>query len=160
MIMSKQTKADRGRDMERVIEVYIEGCCEADADKITSSLTPDCTHYFPPGMYDGPWVGADLIAKKWCASVVKLGSYWTIDSLIVSPDANQAAGEWTHFKTKQGTVLRGMEWYEFSRLNGLISEIRAYYASPQASDLDRLELGGFDYQGRGFELAPPPGTRD
>jgi hypothetical protein len=146
--------------MERVIEVYIEGCCEADADKIISSLTPDCAHYFPPGMYDGPWVGADLIARKWCTAVADLGSYWTIDSLIVSPDANHAAGEWTHFKTKQGTVLRGMEWYEFGGQNGLISEIRAYYASPQASDLDRLELGGFDYQGRGFELAPPPGARD
>ena len=157
--MDEQTKAGRARDMERVIEVYIEGCCEADASKMRSALTPDCTHYFPPGMYDGPWVGAELIARKWCAAVENLGSYWTIDSLIVSPEANQAAGEWTHFKTKQGTVLRGMEFYEFDNESGLISEIRAYYASPQATDLDRLELGGFDYEGRGFPLAPPPGAR-
>ena len=68
--MNEQTKAARERDL--VIEIYIEGCCEADSQ------------------------------------------------------------------------------------TGLIREIRAYYASPQATDLDRLELGGFDYEGRGF----PPGVRD
>ena len=158
--MNEQTKAVRARDMERLIEVYIQGCCQADAGKIISSLTPNCTHYFPPGMYDGPWMGADLIARKWCTAVKDLGSYWTIDTLIVSPDTDQAAGEWTHFKTVLGTVLRGMEWYEFDGQSGLISEIRAYYASPQATDLDQLELGGFDYQSRGFPLAPPRGDRD
>ena len=157
--MNEQMNA-RARDMERVIEIYIEGCCEADYGKMISALAPDCAHYFPPGMYDGPWVGADLIADKWCVAVEELGSYWTIDSLIVSPETDKAAGEWTHFKTKQGKVLRGMEWYEFDRPSGLIREIRAYYASPQAPDLDRLQLGGFDYQGRGWALAPPPGARD
>jgi hypothetical protein len=38
---------------------------------------------------------------------------------------------------------------------GLIKEIRAYYASPQAPELDRLERGGFDYANRGYALAPP-----
>jgi len=31
-----------------------------------------------------------------------------------------------------GKALRGDEWYEFDEHSGLISEIRAYYASPQA----------------------------
>ena len=51
-------------------------------------------------------------------------------------------------------VLRGDEWYEFDPSTGLISEIRAYYASPQARDLQRLELEGFDYAGRGYSVEP------
>lgn len=51
-------------------------------------------------------------------------------------------------------MLRGDEWYLFSE-RGLIREIRAYYASPQTETLARLELGGFDYAGRGYPLAPP-----
>ena len=67
--------------------------------------------------------------------------------------------EWTHFKTKQGTVLRGDEWYLFDPDSGLISEIRAYYASPQDRSLDHLELGGYDYAAHGYATAPPPGER-
>jgi hypothetical protein len=63
--------------------------------------------------------------------------------------------EWTHFKTLQGTVLRGDEWYDFDPESGLIREIRAYYASPQDPALERLELGGFDYAGRGYATAQP-----
>ena len=91
------------------LEVHIEGCCEADAEKMESCLTPDAVHAFPPGMYDGPWRGAAYIAQRWQAAVSNLGSYWTLDQLIVSPDTDQVAVEWTHFRTKQdGTVLRGM----------------------------------------------------
>ena len=57
-------------------------------------------------------------------------------------------------------MLRGAEWYVFDDETGLINELRAYYASPQAKDLERLELGGYDYEGRGHALAPPPGARD
>ena len=56
-------------------------------------------------------------------------------------------------------MLRGDEWYVFDADSGLIREIRAYYASPQDPILDRLELGGFDYAGRGYPAAPPPGAR-
>ena len=34
--------------------------------------------------------------------------------------------------------------------SGLIEEIRAYYASPQAEGLARLELQGFPYAERGY----------
>ena len=63
--------------------------------------------------------------------------------------------EWTHFKTSQGTILRGAEWVVFDTGTGLMQEIRAYYAAPQTSDLKRLELGGFDYERRGYVLVSP-----
>ena len=67
--------------------------------------------------------------------------------------------EWSHYKTKLGVTLRGAEWYEFDDETGLISELRAYYSSPQDKILQRLELGGMDYEGRGYSTLPPSGAR-
>lgn len=38
--------------------------------------------------------------------------------------------------------------------SGLIREIRAYYASPAQKDVVINELVDFDYEGRGYHLAP------
>ena len=70
--------------------------------------------------------------------------------IICDPDTDRAVIEWTHEKTKTGVVLRGDEWYHFDPDSGLIAEIRAYYASPQATGLDRLELAGYPYAERGY----------
>jgi len=145
--------------MDQIIRKYFDGCNEADIDKMVSCFTPDAVHYFPPGMYEGPFRGARTIAEKWRAAVQNLGSYWSVDRLLIEPLRYEAVMEWTHYKTKQNTILRGIEWYEFDEATGLIKEIRAYYASPQASDLPRLELGGFDYEGRKYPMSPPPGAR-
>lgn len=159
MIHPDPLMAKRSAEMDALIRRYFDGCNEADIDKMIACFTPDAIHYFPPGMYDGPFRGAARIAEKWKVAVENLGSYWTVDRLLVDPLSEQAVMEWSHFKTRAGTVLRGIEWYEFDRSSGLISEIRAYYASPQASDLSKLELGGFDYEGRGYPSAPPAGAR-
>lgn len=141
--------------MERLIRTDFDGCNEANVEKMTSCFVPDAVHYFPPGMYGGPFVGAAAIADRWVSAVQRLGSVWTIDQLVTDPSTGRAVIEWSHFKTYAATVLRGDEWYVFDPHSGLISEIRAYYASPQAQDLERLELGGFDYAGRGYPCDPP-----
>jgi hypothetical protein len=82
--------------------------------------------------------------------VATLGSRWTVDQIICDPDTGRAVIEWTHEKTKSGVVLRGDEWYRFDPDSGLITEVRAYYASPQAAGLDRRELAGFPYAERGY----------
>lgn len=141
--------------MSEVIHTYFGGCNEADVGKMTACLTDDAVHYFPPGMYGGPFVGAAAIAQRWVHAVQTLGSVWTIDQILTDPGSGRAVAEWTHFKSFTGTVLRGDEWYVFDPVSGRIAEIRAYYASPQATDVTRLELGGFDYAGRGYALRPP-----
>jgi hypothetical protein len=50
----------------------------------------------------------------------------------------------------QGPWARGAEWYEFDPGTGLITEIRAYLASPPAAGATRLELEGFPYAERGY----------
>jgi len=150
--------AERQR-MESLIRRYFDACNAADVDGIAACFVPDAVHYFPPGMYDGPFRGATTIGEKWRKAVETIGSYWTIDRIVCDPGTRQAVIEWTHFKTKDGKVLRGDEWYVFDAPTGLISEIRAYYASPQDPTLDRLELGGYDYAAHGYALEPPPGER-
>ena len=141
--------------MAEMIHRYFDACNEASPEAVAACWTDDGVHYFPPGMYEGPFRGARTIGERWKAAVDTLGSVWTVDNIITDPASGKAVIEWTHFKTYQGTVLRGDEWYDFDKESGLIREIRAYYASPQARDLDRLELGGFDYEGRGYAIEPP-----
>jgi len=147
--------------IESLIRKYFDACNEADAEKIASCFVDEGIHYFPPGMYGGPFRRADGIAERWVSAVDNFGSVWTIDQIITDASTGRAVVEWTHFKTYEGTVLRGDEWYIFDPDSGLIREIRAYYASPQDKELERLELGGFDYAGRGYPSDPPfTRTRD
>ena len=141
--------------MEALIRTYFDACNEADTDKMAACFVPEAVHYFPPGMYQGPFVGARTIADRWVDAVQTLGSFWTVDCVISDPNAARAVIEWSHFKTHSGVLLRGDEWYEFDRESGLIREIRAYYASPQSGEFERLELGGFDYAGRGYPMESP-----
>jgi len=144
--------------MEAVIRRYYDGCNEADEAKMIGCFTPDAVHYFPPGMYEGPFRGAATIAARWRRAVETLGSWWTIDRLVLDEATAEGAIEWSHFKTNAGQVLRGAEWVVFDRASGLMREIRAYYASLQAAGLQRLELGGFDYPARGYPLVSPRGA--
>jgi hypothetical protein len=142
-------------EMEQMMRDYFDACNRGDVEAIASFFTEDGVHYFPPGMYGGPFVGGETIGERWAAAVADLGSIWTVDRVLTDPDSAQAVMEWTHFKTAEGTVLRGDEWYEFDPETGLIEEIRAYYAAPQSDALDRHELGGFDYEERGYPVEPP-----
>jgi len=141
--------------LEELIRRYFDACNAADEQAIIDCFVPEGVHYFPPGMYGGAFQGAAQIAARWAAAVRDLGSIWTIEQVTTDPDNARAVIEWTHYKTFSGTVLRGDEWYVFDRPTGLIREIRAYYASPQAADLQRLELAMFDYPGRGYSVQPP-----
>src|SRR5258708_3724472 len=86
--------------METVMRDYYDGCNEADAAKtrtcsavgagVMRNFTPAGTHYFPPGMYDGPFRGAAKIAERWQAAVASLGSWWTIDTLVIDEPHAQA----------------------------------------------------------------------
>ncbi|MEV8539595.1 nuclear transport factor 2 family protein [Streptomyces sp. NPDC051572] len=148
-----QPEVERRARMERTIRSYFDGCNEADVEKMAACFTADAVHYFPPGL-DGPWQGARVIAGNWRRLVLTIGSAWTIDRLITDPVSNQAVIEWTHYKTALNGFLRGDEWYAFDDETGLITEIRAYYAS-RGDGRDHTELEGFDYEARGYHLACP-----
>ncbi|NWL26757.1 ketosteroid isomerase [Paenarthrobacter ureafaciens] len=140
---------------EALIRTYFDGCNEADVEKMAACFAEDAVHYFPPSMYGGAWHGNRLIAQRWANFVAAKGSAWTIDRLVVVPDSHQAVIEWTHYKTFEGTILRGDEWYVFEETTGLIKEIRAYYAAAQHPGVPITELEGFDYAGRGYHLTCP-----
>lgn len=140
--------------MEETIRRYFAACNAGSYDDLVSCFTSDAVHYFPPGLPDAPWHGADTIAKKWIWCIENLGSQWTIETVLCSSTSPEAVIEWTHWKQKSGTALRGDEWYKFDPESGLIKEIRAYYAASADPDLAMTELKGFDYVGRGYHLKP------
>lgn len=147
--------------MEQVIRDYYDGCNEADAQKIIACFEADAVHYFPAGARQQKLAGAEAIATGWGRSVERIGSQWTIDRLLLDEQCSEAAIEWTHWRTKSGTRLRGTELVHFSD-RGLITEIRAYYGAPAPALDSSYELGGFDYAGRGYPMEPPqaPARRD
>jgi methyltransferase len=149
------TDTELAARLEATIRTYFDGCNEADAAKMVACFTPDAVHYFPPGMYGGAWRGARTIADNWVRFVHTRGSAWTIDRMLVDAASLQAVIEWTHWKTAEGTYLRGDEWYRFDPETLRIGEIRAYYASPVDPSRPGLELDGFDYAGRGYPLSCP-----
>jgi ketosteroid isomerase-like protein len=141
--------------LEATIREYFAACNEANLEKIMACFSADANHYFPAGAPQGTFFGARRIAEGWVKAVEKLGSIWTIDRMIVDADKREAVIEWTHFKPKAGVYLRGDEWYVFDQ-DGLITEIRAYYACPAATDPARNhEIGDFPYAELGYPLAPP-----
>ena len=137
---------------EEVIRRYFKACNDADYQALVDSFTPDAVHYFPAGLPEVPWRGADMIARRWVWCVSELGSQWTIEKILVSHNSPEAVIEWTHWKNKSGTALRGDEWYRFDPVTGKIAEIRAYYASPADKAVQLNELVGLDYRGRGYHL--------
>ncbi|RIY01389.1 nuclear transport factor 2 family protein [Aureimonas flava] len=141
--------------MEHTIRRYFAACNAADFGALVDSFTPDAVHYFPPGLPDVPWRGAEAIARGWIWCVETLGSRWTIEKVLCSSTSPEAVIEWTHWKTKSGTALRGDEWYVFDEASGRISEIRAYYASPADKGAAINEWPGFDYAARGYHLRSP-----
>ncbi|MDW6066482.1 nuclear transport factor 2 family protein, partial [Streptomyces sp. FXJ1.4098] len=113
-------------------------------------VTPDAVHYFP--RLEGPWVGSTTIAENWRRLVLTIGSAWSIEASSSSGDL-PAVIEWTHWKTRPA-VTPGDEWYRFDPDTGLITEIRAFYAS--ASDgRSEVTLQGYDYAAGGHQMEPP-----
>lgn len=146
---------------EATIWRYLDACNAGDFKALVDCFTPDAVHYFPPGLPDVPWRGAETIAAKWVWCVENLGSQWTVERLLLSDRSDEAVSEWTHWKRNTNTAQRGDEWYLFDPNDCRIKEIRAYYAAPavtQAQDLPKVqgigmgELVGFDYSGRGYHL--------
>jgi|WetSurMetagenome_2_1015567.scaffolds.fasta_scaffold323582_2 hypothetical protein len=153
-VLEDRAGALTAQAMETRIRDYFDACNSGEVARIAAHFEPDAVHYFPPGMYQGPFRGSETIAERWRMAVETFGSVWTVDQVICDPPTRRAVIEWTHFKRSQGVILRGDEWYVFSP-GGLIREIRAYYASPQDANLTSLELGGFDYAGRGYPMKAP-----
>ena len=74
--------------MERAMRGYFDACNRGDVEGVASFLTDDAVHYFPPGMYGGPFVGARTIGRRWAEAVATLGSIWTVDQIITDPRAD------------------------------------------------------------------------
>jgi len=142
--------------MERQLHGYFAACNSADADRIATFFVPDAVHYFPGELYGGPCRGGVQIGRQCSEMVRQFGSFWTIDQLVCDPDTGKAATEWTLENRKIGVLIRGAEWYQLNQ-DCLLAKVRAFVAMAPDRGRTRLELGGFDYAGRGYPAAAGSG---
>lgn len=140
---------------EALIRHYFDMCNSGDRQGLIDCFTEDGTHYFPPGLPGAPWRGAVAVADGWVWCVQTMGSKWTIEKVLAAADGSEAVIEWTHWKTGINEALRGDEWYVFNEDITKIREIRAYYASQVDKSRPVNALHDFDYEGRGYHMAPP-----
>ena len=94
--------------------------------------------------------GGRAIGEVIARLVQATASRWSIDQVVCDPGSHRAVIEWTVRRT--GALARGAEWYESDPGTGLITEIRAYLASPPAAGASRLELEGSPYAERGYTM--------
>jgi len=137
--------------LEKQVRTYFEGCNEGSHSKMAAVFAPSIVHYFPPGMF-GPRVGSRAIADLWRDMIQRFGSRWTIDRLVSNDE--EVVVEWTHWQPATNSYVRGAEWYEFDEA-GLITVIKAYYASPRDRSLPANELDGYPYAELGYAVRPP-----
>jgi methyltransferase len=139
--------------MEKVVRTYIRACNDADAGAIAACFSPNAVHYFPGGdPRRTKWVGAGAIGGNFAKIVQDQGVCWTVDQMVVDVGRRAAVLEWTRFNRGRDRLVRGVDWFVFEPETLLISEVRPYTAAPMVSDLERQELGGFDYAGRGYPM--------
>ena len=124
-------------------------CTAGDGEAVAAFFAPGAVHYVLPG-YGGSPRGGRAIGAVIAGLVQATASRWSIDQVVCDPGGNRAVTEWT--VRRAGAVARGAEWYEFDPGTGLITEIRAYLASPPAAGASRLELEGFPYAERGYTM--------
>lgn len=156
--------ASRGRGVgtvdkrEALIRRHFEACNATDHAALVSWLTPDAVHYFPPVLPGAPLARRGRHREG--LGLVRGDAWRSVDHRARAGRPRErrarrlpeAVIEWTYWKSKQNTALRGDEWYRFDRASGLISEIRAYYASPAQQGVPMNEPHDFDYAGRGYHL--------
>ena len=88
---------------------------------------------------------------SWCRSrSLALFAVRRADIESFARELDRAVMEWTVRRT--GALARGAGWYEFDPGTGLMTEIRAYLASPPAAGASRLEFEGFPYAERGYTM--------
>ena len=148
-LLSTSDETDVAQRMEQAIRRYYAACNSGDVEAVAAFFTPGAVHYVPPG-YGGSPRGGRAIGEVIARLVQATASRWSIDQVVCDPGSNRAVIEWTARRT--GALARGTEWYEFDPGTGLITEIRAYLASPPAAGASRLELEGFPYAERGYTM--------
>ncbi len=142
------------QQIESLLRGYFDACNAGDAQTIAACFAADAVHYFPANERYGPWRGGKVIADNFVAAARQAQAVWAIDAILVDAARAAAAVEWTQFRQRSGKRLRGVDWYVCDRASGLISEVRAYFASDEHRGHSDHELGGFDYAKRGYAFLP------
>ena len=70
------------------------------------------------------------------------------------PETGEAVVEWTHWRTKDSSYLRGDEWYVFDNDSDLITTIRAYFAAEWGPNLKKAKFPNLIMRAEAIRLNP------
>lgn len=136
------------RSLHDTVAAYFEACNSGDRALFFSLFRPGAGHYLPKGMF-GPFHDVESLFERWREDVAATGAYWVADRIYADPDRRAAVAEWTAVKPGPGVTFRGVDVFAFDE-EGLIAEVRVYYASPRDPAIGDNELGGYDYAAGGW----------
>jgi methyltransferase len=134
--------------IEQMVGEYFEACGMLDADAVAKCFAPGAVHYLPhlPPLHGGATIGNAVVSD-----LRNRGGAYFIDRILINVDLCAAGVEWSRTFQQDDRILRGFEFCEFEPASMLIREIRGYYAAPPHQNIQRHELVGFDYAGRGYK---------
>ena len=109
---------------EERVRAYYADLRGTDVEAVARHFTGDAVHYYTRR---DPHHGRE-IAEHAVLAVEHLNAVWTLENLV--GDGEQVAIEWSlafdHPRDGRRMLDRGTEWFRFR--DGLICEVRAYYA--------------------------------
>lgn len=133
--------------IEQMVGEYFEACRMQDAQAIAECFAPGAVHYLPhlPPLHGGATIGNAIVND-----LRNRGGAYFIDKILTNVEQCAAGVEWSRIFQQDDRILRGYEFCEFDPVSILIREIRGYYAAAPHQNIERHELVGFDYAGRGY----------
>ena len=136
------------QQIERMIGAYFEACRIQNAQAIAECFAPDAVHYLPhlPPLHGGATIGNAIVTD-----LHTRGGAYFIDKILTDIERCAAGVEWSRTFQQSGRILRGYEFCEFDPASMRIREIRGYYAAAPHQNIERHELLGLDYVGRGYK---------
>ena len=143
-------KTTEHNQMECAVLDYFNACNNRDAESIRRVFHENVVNYLPGGMF-GPVHGVEPLIKLWDSESGSINSHWHIETVFGCTKRGVAVAEWTAMKPGRGKMYRGVDWFVFDD-DGLITEVRGYYAAPRDDSLGKNELGGFPYEERGWTM--------
>ena len=127
------------------VRAYYADLNAGDAQRVARHFTDDAVHWYTRRE---PHAGARAIAENAALAGNVLNAEWRLEHLVDGGD--EVAIEWSmafdHPVKRTRMLDRGAELFAFR--DGLICEVRAYYAERGG------DLVGFDHAGRGHAPAP------
>lgn len=144
------------KHISRSVADYFQACNSGIKEHFVPLFRENATHFLPKGMF-GPLLNVDSLFNQWQEDARQNKAHWVLEKTFVDENQGIAIAEWTAVKAARNIHFRGVDVFEFDS-DGLIVEVRVYYATARDPNTGPNELGGYDYSANGWWQPPKDST--